>query len=119
MSKYHAWDKRHKHIPLIKTEYTKKGSKWVKVNTERSIISNQQAEWVLSSSGLPGESSHRLEKKDRFGHSKKYDTFSSISPDKSKKSVWFVDYAQGDRNYNNLINKFYYDQRRYRNKSGR
>ena len=115
MSKhFKAYDPRHKHIPMTKTEYVKVGSKWMKVKTEKEIISNQQASWVLSKSGLPGERSHRLEKRDRFGHSRSYDTFSSISPDGKKKSTWFVDFAQGDKNYHKLLDKAYYDRMRYK-----
>ena len=111
---YKAWDPRHKHIPMTKTDYVRKGSKWVKVNSEKSIISNQQASWVLSKTGLPCERSHRLEKRNRYGHSRSYDTFSSISPDGRNKSTWYVDFAQGDKNYHKLLDKRYYDQKRYK-----
>lgn len=113
--KYHAWDLRHKHIPMTKTEYVKSGSKWVKVNSEKSIISEEQAKWVLSKTGLPGERSHRLERT-RYDHSRMYDTFSSISPDGKRKSKWFVDFGQGYKNYQKLMNKRYYDQQRYKKK---
>lgn len=114
MFRYRIWDLRHKHIPMTKTNYVRSGNKWVEVDSEKSIISNQQANWVLSKSGLPGERSHRLEKRNRYGHSRPYDTFSSISPDGNNKSTWYVDFAQGDKNYNKLINKSYYDRKRYK-----
>ena len=92
--KFHAWDLRHKHIPMTKTTYVKSGSKWLKVKSEKEIISEQQAKWVLSKNGLPGERSHRLERRD-YSHSRPYDTFSSIRSDGQVKSTWFVDFGKG------------------------
>ena len=113
--KYHAWDPRHKHIPMTKTEYVKKSGKWVPVKVEKDIISHQQAKWVLSKTGLPFERSHRLEKR-KYDHSNQYDTFSSISPDGNNKSTWFVDYGEGYKKYQKLMNKRYYDSVRYKKK---
>ena len=107
----------HKHIPMTRTDYVKQGSKWKQVGEpEKSIISRNQAQMTLDSRGLPFESSHRFIKRDRYGHSYPYDTFSSISPDRANKTVWNVDFAQGDKNYNKLARKSFYDRMRYKKK---
>ena len=105
---------KHKHIPMTKTDYARQGSKWVAIHEETELISREQAGWILDSAGLPFERSHRLTKADRYGHSHQYDTFSSISPDGKKKTRWFVDFAQGDRNFLRLARKSYYDRQRYK-----
>ena len=92
---HNAFSRDHKHIPMTKTTYAKKGSKWEKTAEERSLVSMNQAELILASAGLPFERSHRREKKDRFGHCYQYDTFTSISPDGTSKTKWFVDFAAG------------------------
>lgn len=112
-----VYSPKHQHIPMTKTDYVKQGSKWKQVgDPEKSIISREQADMVLAEKGLPFESSHRHTKKDRFGHFNKYDTFSSVSPDRTQRSVWNVDFAQGDRNYRKLANKSFYDRMRYKKK---
>ena len=113
---YSVFSRKHKHIPMTKTDYIKSGGKWKAVNVEHDIISDEQAGWILASAGLPFERSHRLEKVDRYGHSHPYDTFSSVSPDGTQKTKWFVDFATGDRNYSKLVRKSYYDRQRYKKK---
>lgn len=114
--KYRVYSTKHRHIPMTKTDYVKKGSKWVETHKEKELISHEQAGLILSNKGLPFERSHRLEKKDRYGHSHSVDTFSSISPDGKRKTKWFVDFAQGDRNYLKLARKSYNDRMRYKKK---
>ena len=110
-----VYSSEHRHIPMTKTRYVKQGSKWVQSGEpETEIISPNKAQLVLSKQGLPFESSHKLEKRDRFGHSHPADTFSSISPDKQTKTVWNVDYAKGNENYNKATRKAYYDRQRYK-----
>lgn len=106
----------HRHIPMTKTDYVRQGGKWKESGKEDSIISNNIAQRVLSKEGVPFEKSHRLTKKDRFGHSHPYDTFSSISPDGQRRTVWNVDYAKGDENYRKLVRKAYLDRMRYKKK---
>ncbi len=101
-------------IPMTKTDYVRRGGKWVEVNSETRNISRNQTKNVLSKQGLPFERSHRLEKRDRYGHNEPYDTFSSISPDGTQKSTWQVDFRQGHENYIRLARKSYYDRQRYK-----
>ena len=117
--RYSVFSRKHKHIPLTKTDYVKSGGKWKPINVEHDVISDEQAGWILGSAGLPFERSHRLEKKDHYGHSHPYDTFSSISPDGMQKTKWSVDYATGDRNYSKLVRKSYYDRMRRKKKGGK
>ncbi len=107
------WHKDKRYIPMTKTTFVKRGSKWIPTNTESNLISSEQAGWVLNKHGLPCERSHRLEKRDRFGHFEKCDTFSSISPDGQTKVQFQVDFASGRENYNKLARKSYYDKQRY------
>lgn len=86
-------------FPMTKTEYVKCGSRWVPVSTETEMISRRQAGNVLDPRGLPFERSHRLERRDRYRHNEPYDTFSSISPDGRRRSVWHVDWQTGHENY--------------------
>lgn len=88
--------------PMTKTDYVKRGSRWVEVNKETELISLNQTKNVLNKRGLPFERSHRLEKRDKYRHFKPYDTFSSISPDGQNKSTWYVDWVKGDDNYRRL-----------------
>lgn len=111
------FSKDHKHIPMAKAKFVKIGGKWELVNVEQEMISSNQAELILGSNGLPFERSHRREKRDRFGHNHPYDTFLSISPDGSEKTVWFVDFAAGDRNYSKLVRKHFYDSMRRQKKN--
>lgn len=111
-----VFSKKHKHIPMKKTDYVKQGGKWKPINVEREVISEEQAGWILGSAGLPFERSHRREKKDRYGHSHPYDIFSSISPDGRQKTTWSVDFATGDRNYSKLVHKSYQDTIRRKKK---
>lgn len=108
---YYHKDKRY--IPMTKTTFVKRGKKWIPTNKENDLISSEQASWVLDKRGLPCERSHRLEKRDRFGHMEKYDTFSSIAPDGQTKVQYQVDFAQGRKNYNKLARKSFYDKQRY------
>ncbi len=110
------WDNDRRIFPMTKTDYVKCGSKWVPVKQETSCISRNQTKYVLSKQGLPGERSHRLEKRNRYGHNEPYDTFSSIRCDGLKKSTWQVDFEQGNKNYIKLRNKHYYDKERYAKK---
>ena len=112
-----VYSDKHRHIPMTKTRYVKEGGKWKQVGEpEKSIISREFANNVLAKEGLPFESSHRHSKKDRFGHMNKYDTFSSVSPDRTERSVWNVDFAKGDENYRKLQKKSFYDRMRYKKK---
>lgn len=106
-------------IPMTKTDYVLRGGKWVAVNQETKNISRNQAKNVLSKQGLPFERSHRLEKRDRYGHNQPYDTFSSISPDGKQKATFQVDFQQGDKNYIKLAHKSYYDKQRYKKRKGK
>ncbi len=117
--KYSVYSSQHRHIPMTKTDYVKKGSKWVPIHTESELVSREQAGWILGNAGLPFERSHRLEKRDRYGHSHPYDTFSSISPDGKSKTKWSVDFAAGERNFSKLVRKSYYDRQRYKKKKGK
>ena len=109
-----------KHIPMTVTRYDKKGKGWVKRSEEKKLISRNQAKVVLDKRGLPFERSHRLEKRDRFGHSEKYDTFTSIRGDGEAKTVWSIDFEQGNKNYQKLRKKSYADRQRYKkNKEAR
>lgn len=114
MPKLHYYDLDYKYIPMTKTDYVKHGKKWFPVSSEKRLISRRQASYVLDSHGLPFESSHRLEKRDRYGHNEKYDYFSSISPDKQKKSTWFVDFHGGHNNYMKNSKRYYYNKNYYR-----
>lgn len=116
MKRHSIFSTQHPHIPLVKRDYEKRGTRWVLVWEERDTISAEQAGWILDSAGLPFESSHRHYKRDRFGHSHTWDTFESVSPDRTQKTVWSVDFAQGDRNYSRLVRKAYYDRQRYKAK---
>ena len=105
---------QHRHIPMTKTDYERKGSGWVIVNQEEELISPESASWILADAGLPFERSHRHYKVDRFGHSHPYDAFSSISPDGKSKTTWVVHFAQGERNFSKLVRKSYYNRMRYK-----
>lgn len=118
MSKPKYYEADYPLYPLTKTDYIKKGKKWEPVNIEKSIISRKQTKFVFDKTGLPFESSHRLEKRDKYLHNEPYDTFSSINPDKTKKTTWYVDFAQGHKNYVKKANKHYYDKRRYEKLKG-
>lgn len=109
---YYHEDKQY--IPMTKTTFKKRGSKWVETDTDKSVISRKQASWVLDKHGLPCERSHRLEKRDKFGHSEKYDTFSSISPDGSTKVQYEVDFRKGHENYVKAARKSFADRQRYK-----
>ncbi len=111
-----VYSSKHRHIPMTKTDYVKKGSKWVPIHEEQEMISREQAGWILDNAGLPFERSHRLEKKDRYGHSHPYDTFSSISPDGKSKTKWQVDFATGERNFSKLARKSWQDRMRRKKK---
>lgn len=113
------WHKDKRYIPMTKTTFAKRDSKWIPTNTESDMISREQASWVLDKHGLPCERSHRLEKRDRFGHFEKYDTFSSISPDGRTKVQYQVDFARGRENYNKLARKSIYDKQRYCNRKAK
>lgn len=113
---FSVYSDKHPHIPMTKTTYEKQGSKWKPTATENEVISREKARLILDKKGLPFEKSHRLEKRDRFGHNEPYDTFSSISPDGMKKSTWSVDFAKGLENYRKLQDKSYYDRMRYKKK---
>lgn len=107
-----VYSSQHKHIPMTKKDFVKRGSKWVKINEEQDTISREQAGWILGNAGLPFERSHRLTKRDRYGHSHPYDTFSSISPDGKQKTEWYVHFAEGEKNYSRLVRKSYKDRMR-------
>lgn len=113
---YSVYSNKHPHIPLTRTDYVKQGGKWKPINVENETISEERASLTLADAGLPFERSHRHEKRDRFGHSRKWDTFSSISPDGDQKTTWQVDFAKGDENYRKLAKKSYYDRQRYKAK---
>lgn len=106
-------------IPMTKTDYVLRNGRWTAVKSETTKISRNQTKNVLSKVGLPFERSHRLEKRDRYGHNEPYDTFSSISPDGMQKSTWQVDFRQGNENYVKLAHKSYYDKQRYKKRKGK
>lgn len=114
--KVSVYSSKHRHIPMTKTDYVKVGGKWKPINVEHDVISREQAGWILGNAGLPFERSHRLEKKDRYGHNNPYDTFSSISPDGKQKTKWQVDFAEGERNFSKLVRKSFNDRQRYKRK---
>ena len=116
MRKNSVYSARHRHIPMTKTDYIRQGSKWVPIHEEHELVSREQAGWILDNAGLPFERSHRLTKRDKYGHSHPYDTFESISPDGKCKTRWYVDFAQGERNFSKLARKSYYDRMRYKAK---
>lgn len=107
------WDNDKRIIPMTKTSYVKVNGKWVVCNVEKSNISRNMSKNVLASVGLPFERSHRRTKRNRWGHNEPFDTFSSISPDGRQKSTWYVDFAQGQKNYEKLRDKHFYDRARY------
>lgn len=111
--KYHYYDNKHKHFPLKKTTYVKRGSRWVESDVENSIISREQTKYVLDKRGLPFERSHRLENRHRYSHNEPYDTFSSIDPTGRKKVTWEIDFRKGYENERKLRAKYYYDKQRY------
>lgn len=115
MKRNSIFSRQHKHIPMTKRDYFKRGSRWVLANEEHDTISDDQAGWILDSAGLPFERSHRRYKRDRYGHSHPYDTFESVSPDGTQKTVWAIDFAQGDKNYSKLVRRYY--QRRIARKA--
>ena len=106
-------------FPMTKTEYVKRGSRWVPVSTETEMISRRQAGYVFDPRGLPFERSHRLERRDKYRHNEPYDTFSSISPDGSRRSVWHVDWQTGHENYVRLARQSSAAKAAWRRKSGR
>ncbi len=110
------YDNDKKYIPMTHTNYVRYGSRWKVVSEEKSLISRNQAKNILSKQGLPFERSHRLEKRDRWGHNEPVDTFSSISPDGRNKTTFQVDFKKGDENYIRLLRKSYYDKMRYQKK---
>ena len=113
--KRYKWDDNNRPLyPVTKTDYVKRGGRWIPVNQETELLSLKQTGYILDNKhGLPFESSHRFEKYDK-STKETYDTFSSISPDRTKKSTWFVDFAQGRRNYRKILDKASYDRMRYR-----
>ena len=110
------YDNDKKYIPMTHTDYVRFGSRWKVINEEKSLISRNQAKNILSKQGLPFERSHRLEKRDRWGHNEPVGTFSSISPDGRNKTTYQVDFKKGDENYIRLLRKSYYDKMRYQKK---
>ena len=106
----------HKHIPITRTDYVKRGGKWVKTGSETYMGSRNNAQLTLSKQGVPFERSHRLTKKNRYGHSHPYDTFSTISPDGKQRTVFYVDYEQGEKNFSKLVRKSFNDRMRRKKK---
>ena len=49
------WSNDRKLYPMTKTDYVKKGGKWVKVNETKELISRNQSKNVLNKAGLPFE----------------------------------------------------------------
>lgn len=112
----HYYDNDKKYIPMTHTDYVRIGSRWKVVGVEKCLISRNQAKNVLSKQGLPFERSHRLEKRDKYGHCEPVDTFSSISPDGRNKTSYQVDFKKGNENYIRMANKAFYDKMRYQKK---
>lgn len=110
------YDNDKKYIPMTHTDYVRFGSRWKVINEEKSLISRNQAKNILSKQGLPFERSHRLEKRDRWGHNEPVDTFSSISPDGRNKCTFQVDFKKGNENYERMARKSYNDRMRYQRK---
>ena len=79
-------------------------------------INNNRASALYSKTATPGESSHRLTKKDRYGHDHPYDTYQTISPDRQNKVVWHSDFAKGEEIYDKIQRKSLYDRQRYQAK---
>lgn len=109
----HYYDSDYKYIPMTRTDYVKDGSKWKPIKSKKELISRNQSKLVLNNIGLPFEKSHRLEKRDKFGHNEKYDYFSSISPDGKNKSSWQIDFYTGHKNYIKNSKKYYYNKNYY------
>lgn len=107
------WSNDRKIFPMTKTDYVKKGGKGVKVNETKELISRNQSKNVLNKTGLPFERSHRLTVQDHYKHSEPYDTFQSIGPSGDRKTVWYVDFPTGYRNYYKLRDKHYANKRNY------
>lgn len=112
---YSVYSNEHPHIPLTKTDYVKQGNRWKPIKVEKDMISKEQASFTLSKTGLPG-SKNRLEKKDKYGHTRPYDTFTAYSPDGKAKTTFSVDFAKGAENYQKLLKKSAYDRERYKAK---
>lgn len=93
--------------PVTKTDYVKRGGRWIPVNVENEMVSYKQTGYILDKRGLPFERSHRLTKRDRYRHNEPYDTFSSISPDGTQKSEWHIDFEKGHENYIKASNRSY------------
>lgn len=101
------WSNDRKLFPMTKTDYVRRGNRWVPVDEETELISRKQTGYIFNKLGLPFERSHRMEKRDRYKHDEPYDTFSSISPDGKQKTVWHVDWNAGNANYRRLANQSY------------
>lgn len=69
-----------------------------------------------NASDTPFERSHSRKKADRFGHSHEFDTYQTISGDGSRKCVWFVDFAQGNKNIDKITKKSWRDRMRRKKK---
>ena len=67
-------------------------------------------------SDTPFERNHLRKKADRFGHSHEFDTYQTISGDGSRKCVWFVDFAQGNKNFDRITKKSWQDRMRRKKK---
>ena len=106
----------HKHIPITRTEYVKRGGKWVKTESETYMGSRNMAQRILADTAQPFERSHSRKKADRYGHSHEFDTYQTISGDGSQKCVWHVDYAQGERNFSKITRKSWQDRMRRKKK---
>lgn len=113
---YSAYSPDRKYIPTTMTEYIKSGSRWKETNKTEYPISRNQASIIYSKTAQPFESSHRLTKKDRYGHDHPYDTYQTISPDRQNKVVWHSDFAKGEEIYDKIQRKSFYDRQRYKAK---
>ncbi len=94
--RFPAWDERRPFFPLVRSTFKKVGTKWVLTEREERYISAVQCGYVLDPRGLPFESRHQFQKRDRYSHSHAHDTFISWSPDGATKTVYYIDFAAGE-----------------------
>ena len=113
--RYKYYDENRPLIPYTKSTYKRNpyNGKWVLTNqekglTSRSILNSEIKAKVV----LPFEDRHRKTKRQRYLHDYKYDTIASYKGD--KKSVMEFDVVQGEKNYQRLAHKSYYDRQRYK-----
>lgn len=119
MKKLRYYDENKRIIPYTKSTYEKnKKGKWILKNREKGLTSRAilNAE-IKAKTVLPFEDFHRKTKQQRYRHDLPYDTIASYKG--NKKSVMEFDVVQGNKNYEKLAHKSYYDRQRYLRRKGR